>query len=271
MRKTTVSRKIVIAIIAILMVSALVVLIVVAIAIAVPLALRPTVIDFRMGFDHCCSDTANVSNLTDDWITDCLNQYSSFQQGFVQANTSYYSAALLGLGMETAQFTNALFWSSNMVRDVFNIIANVSNESPPSSTNIPAGVFGNCLGEYYDYPDIILYWFEYSRLMALRASGYVFWLTSGDKTTRYFPDVEMGMMERIFGMKELPNLDPPRIPGLVVLNARSPSSKGLNCSSDGKSRDKLITINNRLDYYCCDVSLNSISVIDTINTVISGK
>ena len=39
--------------------------------------------------------------------------------------------------------------------------------------------------------------------MALRASGYVFWLTSGDKTTRFFPDVDMGMMERIFGMKEL--------------------------------------------------------------------
>ena len=94
MRKTTVSRKIVIAI---LMAAALVVLIVVAIAIAVPLALMPA--DFRMGFDHCCSDTASVSNLTDDWITDCLNQYSNFQQGFVQANTSYYSAALLGLGM----------------------------------------------------------------------------------------------------------------------------------------------------------------------------
>ena len=270
MRKTTISRKIVIAIIAIVMSAVLVVLVALAIAITIPLALRSGVTDFRMGFEYCCPDTAAQSNLTDTWTTDCMNQYSVFQLGYNHGNTSYYTTALLGLGMGSARFTNALFWSSNMVSDVFIIVANISDESPPSSTNIPAGLFGNCIVEYYNNPDIIQYWFEYSRLMALRASGYVFWLTSGDKTTRFFPDVDMGMMERIFGMKELPNLEPPRVPGIVVLNARSPSSKGLNCTSDIKSREKLVTINNRLDYYCCDVSLNSANVLNTINTVISG-
>ena len=62
----------------------------------------------------------------------------------------------------------------------------------------------------------------------------------------------------------------PRIPGLTVLNARSPSSEGLTCTQDTASSDKLKKVNNELAYYCCDISLTSASTLDFINKVIAG-
>lgn len=240
-------------------------------AIVVPLVTGANV-DFRMGFEHCCPETAEDYNLTSNWVTSCMSQYTSYQQGYNDMNATYFVNALLGLGMVDAEYTNALFWTSNMVKNISSIIDSIAHQSPPSSSNIPAGAFGNCIDEYYssEGPNTILFWLEYSQLMAEKASGYVFWLASGDKTVRYFPAVEMGMMERIFGSKELPNLAPPRTTGLTVLNARSPSSQGLSCANDTESRDKLVSINNKLTYFCCDLPLTANDILNTINQVISG-
>ena len=108
----------------------------------------------------------------------------------------------------------------------------------------------------------------YSELMAERATGYVFWLTSGDATTRrYFPDVDMGMMERIWGQRELPNLRSTHVPGVVVLNAYSTTSSiGLTCDSDTQSKNKLVSINNNLIYVCCDVPLTGRVYRDLLTT-----
>lgn len=228
--------------------------------------------DFTAGFKQCCPNTASLLNLSSSWTNACLNQRANFQNGFSQKSTLYYDNALLGLGMENAMYQHAMFWSSNMVGNVPAIGEKIGSQGPPSSFNIPAGAFGNCIGNFYkdDQLDFSLYWFEYSRMMAERATGYVFWLTTGDRTRRYFPAVEMGMMERIWGTYELPNLAPPRVPGVVVLNGRSPSSQGLTCNNDTASKDKLVDVNNRLVYFCCDVDLDTTSVLNTINNVLSG-
>ena len=228
-------------------------------------------VNFTAGFQQCCSDTADLLNLSQTWTNSCLNQRGHFQLGFDQKSEMHYRTVLFHLAMENEMYPNAMFWTSNMSPNVFRIGMNISSRSPPSSFNIPAGAFGNCLGDFYNnQPDFSLYWIEYSRMMAMRASGYVFWLTTGDRTMRYFPAVEMGMMERIWGTYELPNLDPPGVPGVVVLNGRSSSSYGLLCLNDTESKNKLIELNGRLIYFCCDVFLDSTDVLNAINDVLSG-
>ena len=229
--------------------------------------LKPPSIDFKQGFEYCCPKTQKELQLPEQWTRDCLKEYDNFQKGYDQTSAKYYSDALLGLGMKDATYINSVFWSSNKVADIFNIMLQISPSSPPSSLNIPAGVFGNCINEQYPSADIITYWFEFSRLMAMKSANYVFWLTTGDVTTNYFPNTTP---PSIFQTYELPNLIPPRVPGLTVLNARSPSSKGLTCAQDTKSRDKLVSVNNKLAYYCCDISLTSNSTLDFINKVIKG-
>ena len=231
-----------------------------------------TSIDFSTGFQQCCPSTANELNLGQAWTESCLNLVGSFKTAY---DTSKYEMILLGLGMQGAEYTNALFWSTNRVNTISSIATSISSNSPPSSFNIPAGAFGNCISKQYtsvEFNDrFVQYWLLYSQLMAERATGYVFWLTSGDSTTRYFPDVEMGMMERIWGMRELPNLRSALIPGVVVLNARSAGSTGLTCISDTQSKDKLVSINSRLVYVCCDVPLTQSAVLASINNVRQGK
>ena len=223
--------------------------------------------EFSTGFQQCCPSTANELNLGQAWTDSCLNLVNSFKTAY---DTSNYEMILLSLGMQGAEYTNALFWSTNRVNTISSIAMSISSNSPPSSFNIPAGAFGNCISNYYR-DRFVQYWLLYSQLMAERATGYVFWLTSGDSTTRYFPDVEMGMMERIWGMRELPNLRSTHVPGVVVLNARSAGSSGLTCSSDTQSKDKLVSINNRLVYVCCDVALTQSAVLASINNVRQGK
>ena len=240
-------------------------------ATAVPVtkeATNPNSVDFKRGFDVCCPETQKMLGLPNQWKTDCLNEYSNFQKGYDQSSEEYYRRALNGLGMNNAKYNNALFWSSNGIADIFNIILAIAPSSPPTSANVPAGVFGNCINEMYKDVNIIIYWFEYSRLMAQKSASYVFWLTTGDDTTNYFPNRSP---KSIFEIYELPNLLPPTVPGLTVLNAKSSSSsKGLTCSKDTKSRDKLKSVNSKLAYYCCDISMTNSSTLDTINKVIAG-
>ena len=237
-------------------------------AVPVPTKSKPPSIDFREGFRHCCPHTEQLLDLPYQWIADCFKQYDNFQKGYDQTSAIYYRKALLGLGMKNAQYNNSVFWSSNDVSDIFEIIEEIGPRSPPSSSNIPSGVFGNCIEEVYEYyPDIITYWFEYSILMARKSASYTFLLTTGDETIHYFPNKTR---PSIFETYELSNLKPPRVPGLTVLNARSFVSKGLTCSQDTKSRDKLKSVNSELTYYCCDISMTSSSTLDTINKVIAG-
>lgn len=234
---------------------------------AVPARRRPPSIDFKEGFKYCCPYTAQLLSLPNQWIANCLKQYGNFQKGYDQTSAIYYRAALRGLGMKGATYNNSVFWSSNDVSDIFDIINAIAPWSPPSSSNIPSGAFGNCINEVYEYADIITYWFEYSKLMARKSASYSFWLTTGDESIYYFPNQSR---PSIFETYELSNLKPPRVPGLTVLNARSYFSKGLTCAQDTKSRNKLKSVNSRLVYYCCDLSLTSASALYTINKVIKG-
>ena len=94
--------------------------------------------NFGMGFQQCCSSTANQLNLSHGWTDRCLNLVDSFQVAF---DTSNYDMVLLALGMQNAEYANALFWSTNGVKRVSTIAMSIASISPPSSFNIRAGKF----------------------------------------------------------------------------------------------------------------------------------
>lgn len=238
------------------------VVVVIGIVVAVVLVQRSN-LTFREGFQQCCNSQSS-----------CLDELEHFSQGYSSMNTTEYNKVLRALGMGLTSYDNALFWTSNGVRAVPKIVESISDSSPPSSFNIPAGVFGNCISNFYgeqlQTANILPFWTEYSRLMADNARGYVFWLTTADNTMRYFPAVMMGM-ERIWERSELPNLNHSKVTGVIVLNARSQLyTSALSCNEDTESGDKLFQINSDLEYFCCDIALTNSNVSSVISTMLSG-
>lgn len=226
-------------------------------------------------FHQCCAETAKKHHFSQTWKATCI----SLQAGFLTAfNTLNYDSVVAELKVYMEGETSALFWSTMSEREIETIVSSIASSSPPSSFNTPAGALGNCISGYLQdnasfRSKFHNYWISYSKTMAKEATGYVFWLTSGDRSSsnQYFPE---SMMRQSFWQQyELPNLSPQagRVSGVVVLNARSSSSSaGLTCSSDTQSKDNLVSVNNQLKYFCCDLALNQNAVLGTINTVLSG-